>query len=102
MSQNNDFNPMDILKALEDERKEWEMEAEFRYSDRRMQKEQIRADIEGTAERLHAQINIMLDDPGRMDAADVRNLCEALNQVAGALSAAELYATTRPTGSMLL
>jgi hypothetical protein len=102
MSKDNDFTPFDILKALENERKEREMEAEFRYSERRMQKERIQSDIEHTAEKLHARINMMLDDPGETDAADIRNLSEALNHVAGALSAAEHYATARPMGSMLL
>lgn len=102
MSKDNDFTPFDILKALENERKEREMEAEFRYSERRMQKEQIRSDIEHTAEKLHARINMMLDDPGETDAADIRNLSEALNQVACAMAAAESYAINRPLGKMLM
>lgn len=102
MSKDNDFNPFDILKAMENERKEREMEAEYRYSDRRMQKEQIQSDIEHTAEKLHARINMMLDDPGEMDAVDIRNLSEALNQVAGALAAAEHYAIDSPLDRMLM
>ena len=102
MSNNNDFSSENIMDALESKRKEQELEAERRYADRRMKKEHIRDDLGGTAERLHAAINIMLDDPGRMDACDVRNLCEALNHITSALGNAEHYANARPVGGALL
>lgn len=102
MSNNNDFSFANIWEAMESSRKEQAMETECRYADRRMRKEQIRDDIERTAERLYAEINILLDDPGRKDACDIRNLCEGLNHITGALGAAEHYANSRPMSASLL
>lgn len=89
----NNFDPMEYLNHMEEERKLQQEEMQIRYQERKQQKEERRARIEAAAMKLCDTVESM---EKVKSVEEIAHLAAALNCCAMAMHAAENYAEYRP------